>query len=156
MGNKRLPTGGKWRFLGGRLVPCLKTTLEQTSASGKYTFHVGTDSKPFKDYTIMSTAICLRQKGSGVLVAYRRAKVDNFNSLSERLLFETSESIRVAQMIQSLTGKELTVHADVNIKDEAESNKMLATVEGMIRGMGFAPVCKPDAWAADIADMFTR
>ena len=120
MGSKRLPTGGKWRFLGGRLVPCLKTTLEQTSASNKYTFHVGTDSKPFKDYTIMSTAICLRQKGSGVLVAYRRLKID------------------------------------VNIKDETESNKMLSTVEGMIKGMGFESICKPDAWAADIADMFTR
>ena len=156
MGSKRLPTGGKWRFLGGRLVPCLKTTLEQTSASNKYTFHVGTDSKPFKDYTIMSTAICLRQKGSGVLLTYRRLKIDNFNSLAERLLFETTESISVAQMIRDLTGMVPTVHADVNIKDETESNKMLSTVEGMIKGMGFESICKPDAWAADIADMFTR
>ncbi len=156
MGSKRLPTGGKWRFLGGRLVPCLKTTLEKTSATDKYTFHVGTDSKPFTDYTIVSTAICLRQKGSGVLVAYRRVKVDNFKSLAERLLFETTESIAVAQMIEDITGRSPLVHADVNVKDETESNKMLATVEGMIQGMGFEPICKPNAWAADIADMFTR
>ena len=89
-------------------------------------------------------------------MAYRRVKIDNFNSLAERLLFETTESISVAQMIRDLTGREPTVHADVNVKDETESNKMLSTVEGMIKGMGFKPVCKPDAWAADIADMFTR
>ena len=89
-------------------------------------------------------------------MAYRRLKIDNFNSLAERLLFETTESISVAQMIRDLTGRTPTVHADVNIKNETESNKMLTTVEGMIKGMGFEPVCKPDAWAAGIADMFTR
>ena len=59
-------------------------------------------------------------------------------------------------MIEDITGRSPLVHADVNVKDETESNKMLATVEGMIQGMGFEPICKPNAWAADIADMFTR
>ena len=90
------------------------------------------------------------------MVAYRRIKVSNFGSLAERLLFETTESIAVAQMVEDITGKSPLVHADVNIKNEAESNKMLATVEGMIKGMGFTAICKPNAWAADIADMFTR
>jgi predicted RNase H-related nuclease YkuK (DUF458 family) len=33
---------------------------------------------------------------------------------------------------------------------------MLSVIIGLVQGMGFPIKVKPDAWAADIADMYTR
>jgi len=90
------------------------------------------------------------------LVAYQRNKIDNFNNITERLLHETLVSLEAARLVQSVTGELPTVHADVNTKESALSYRMLNVIVGMVTGMGFPVRVKPDAWAADIADMFTR
>ena len=59
-------------------------------------------------------------------------------------------------MVQEITGMPPTIHADVNIKETALSYKMLNVIMGMVQGMGYPIRVKPDAWAADIADMYTR
>lgn len=74
----------------------------------------------------------------------------------ERLLHETIVSLEAAKMVQEITGTPPTIHADVNSKETALSYKMLNVIMGMVQGMGFPIKVKPDAWAADIADMFTR
>ena len=82
--------------------------------------------------------------------------INNFNNITERLLHETIVSLEAAKMVQGITGTPPTIHADVNSKDTALSYKMLNVIMGMVQGMGFPIKVKPDAWAADIADMFTR
>ena len=124
--------------------------------SGKYTFHVGSDSKSYTDHTVMITTICFREPKAGALVAYQKTKVKNFPSITEKLIHETLASIEAATMIQEITGICPTVHADVNSKKEALSNRALSVIVGMVKGMGYPVRVKPDAWAADIADMFTR
>jgi len=155
MGSRGLPTNGKWRFLGGRLIPCMRTVLLDAKKNN-LTFHIGTDSKPFKNFTIVSTAICLREDSKGVIVAYRRKKVKNFHSLAERLMHETTESITVANIVSEVVDCIPVIHSDVNVKESAESTKMMTTISGMVKGMGYEIRLKPNAWAADIADMFTR
>ena len=59
-------------------------------------------------------------------------------------------------MVRDITGSSPTIHADVNSRKEALSNRALNVIVGMVKGMGFPVKVKPDAWAADIADMFTR
>ena len=59
-------------------------------------------------------------------------------------------------MVLEITGNSPTIHADVNSKKSALSNRMLNVIVGMVQGMGFPIKVKPDAWAADIADMYTR
>lgn len=117
---------------------------------------MGTDSKSYKDHTIITTTICFRENTKGALVAYQRNKIKNFNNVTERLLHETIVSLEAAKMVQEITGTPPTIHADVNTKDTALSYKMLNVIMGMVQGMGFPIKVKPDAWAADIADMFTR
>ena len=65
-------------------------------------------------------------------------------------------ALEAAKMVQQITGTPPTIHADVNSKDTALSYRMLNVIMGMVQGMGFPIKVKPDAWAADIADMFTR
>jgi len=149
-------TSDNWISLGGQPITDIRTRIQKRFDAARFTFHVGTDSKSYIDHTIMTTTICFREQKQGALVAYQRNKIDNFNNITERLLHETIVSLEAAQMVQEITGNPPTIHADVNIKETALSYKMLNVIMGMVQGMGYPIKVKPDAWAADIADMFTR
>jgi len=149
-------TSNNWISLGGKPIRDIRTRIQRRFDADKFTFHVGTDSKSYKDHTVITTTICFREDQNGALVAYQRNKIKNFNNITERLLHETLVSLEAAKMIQEITGTPPTIHADVNSKENALSNKMLNVIMGMVQGMGYPIKVKPDAWAADIADMFTR
>ena len=149
-------TRDNWISLGGKPIADIHDRIQKRFDADRFTFHVGTDSKSYIDHTIITTTICFRENGSGALVAYQRNKINNFNNITERLLHETIVSLEAAKMVQEITGIPPTIHADVNSKDTALSYKMLNVIMGMVQGMGFPIKVKPDAWAADIADMFTR
>mgnify|MGYP003127346270 FL=1 len=149
-------TSNNWVSLGGRPISDIRQRIKKRFEADRFTFHVGTDSKSYTEHTIITTTICFRENGHGALVAYQRNKINNFNNITERLLHETIVSLEAAKMVQQITGSPPTIHADVNSKDTALSYKMLNVIMGMVQGMGFPIKVKPDAWAADIADMFTR
>ena len=134
----------------------IRDRIQKRFDADRFTFHVGTDSKSYSDHTIITTTICFRENRNGALVAYQRNKIKNFNNVMERLLHETIVSLEAAKMVQEITGTPPTIHADVNSKETALSYKMLNVIMGMVQGMGYPIKVKPDAWAADIADMFTR
>ena len=149
-------TRNNWISLGGKPIEDIRTRIKKRFDADRFTFHVGTDSKSYVDHTIITTTICFRENKNGALVAYQRNKIKNFNNITERLLHETIVSLEAAKMVQEITGTPPTIHADVNSKDTALSYRMLNVIMGMVQGMGFPIKVKPDAWAADIADMFTR
>ena len=149
-------TSDNWISLGGKPISDIRNRIQKRFDADRFTFHVGTDSKFYADHTIITTTICFRENSQGALVAYQRNKINNFNNITERLLHETIVSLEAAQVVQEITGIPPTIHADVNSKDTALSYKMLNVIMSMVQGMGFPIKVKPDAWAADIADMFTR
>ena len=146
-------TSDNWISLGGKPITDIRDRIQKRFDANRFTFHVGTDSKSYKDHTVITTTICFREDTNGALVAYQRNKINN---ITERLLHETIVSLEAAKMVQDITGTPPTIHADVNSKDTALSYRMLNVIMGMVQGMGFPIKVKPDAWAADIADMFTR
>ena len=149
-------TSNNWVSLGGKPISDIRQRIQKRLDDNRFTFHVGTDSKSYLDHTIITTTICFRENTKGALVAYQRNKINNFNNITERLLHETIVSLEAAKMVQDIAGRPPTIHADVNTKESALSYKMLNVIMGMVQGMGFPIKVKPDAWAADIADMFTR
>ena len=149
-------TSDNWISLGGQPIRDIRSRIQKRLDDDKFTFHVGTDSKAYIDHTVITTTICFREPRRGALVAYQRNKINNFNNITERLLHETLVSLEAAQIVQTITGTPPTIHADVNTKENALSYKMLSVIMGMVQGMGYPIKVKPDAWAADIADMFTR
>ncbi len=149
-------TSNNWISLGGQPISDIRSRIQKRFDADRFTFHVGTDSKSYSDHTIITTTICFREDTNGALVAYQRNKINNFNNITERLLHETIVSLDAAKMVQEITGHPPTIHADINSKDTALSYKMLNVIMGMVQGMGYPIKVKPDAWAADIADMFTR
>ena len=149
-------TNDNWISLGGKPIGDIRKRIQERFDAGKFSFHVGTDSKSYKDHTVITTTVCFREDRNGALVAYQRNKIKNFNNITERLLHETLVSLEAANIIYEITGEFPTIHADVNSKETALSNRMLNVIMGMVQGMGYPIKVKPDAWAADIADMFTR
>jgi len=145
-----------WVSLSGEPIESIEDVIINRFNDDRYTFHIGSDSKTYLDYTLVITAICFRELGHGALVAYQKNKIQNFPNITQRLIYEVVISLEGAQLIQEITGHAPTVHADVNPDKTALSNRALSVIIGMVTGMGYPVKVKPDAWAADIADMFTR
>ena len=104
---------------------------------------------------------------SGVPVEDMRTKIKEYGAdkkytlhigtdVLERLLHEAVISLEVANSVKEHTNLIPTIHADINSKESALSNRVADAIMGMIKGMGYPVLIKPDAWAADIADMYTR
>ena len=144
-----------WQTLDGKSVDDVREHINRYSGP-RFTIHVGTDTKPTaRDVTMIST-ICFREESKGAVVIYQKSKINVFPTVRDRLFHETFVSLELAAALMDLTGIKPTIHADVNPKKEALSNRTLDAIIGMIKGMGYRVLVKPDAWAADIADMYTR
>lgn len=145
-----------WQNLSGDHVGNIREKIKNILKSGKYTLHIGTDTKPYVNFTTLITTICLREKGKGALVFLQKRKIDTFNSVLDRLLHEVVISLEIADEVKEFTDMVPTIHADVNPDEQNLSNRVADAIMGMVKGMGYPVLIKPDAWAADIADMYTR
>lgn len=145
----------QWLGLNGEPIEDIRAHINKYLNSD-YTMHVGTDTKPRLRDTTVITAICFREQNKGAVVAYQKFHTDPFPSVRDRLFYETYISLEVAAELLKLTKSRPTIHADVNPKKEALSNTTLDAIIGLVKGMGYEVLVKPDAWASDIADMYTR
>ena len=145
-----------WYTCSGSPVEDIRTKLQQYGGDKKYTLHIGTDTQPRHDSTTLITTICFREQGKGALVFYQKRKINVFNNVLERLLHEAVISLEVAESVKKHTSLVPTIHADVNSKENTLSNRVADAIMGMIKGMGYPVLIKPEAWASDIADMYTR
>ena len=144
-----------WKQLDGSTVRNIRTQLKRCS-SKKYTLHIGTDTNPHAQETTLITTICFREPGKGVIVFYQKRSLPTFKSVLDRLIHEAVVSLEVAGEVKSLTDMVPTIHADVSPHNNTLSNRVTDAIMGMIKGMGYPVLIKPEAWAADIADMYTR
>ena len=146
---------GQWKSLAGTEVDITEKIKEHSDQ--KYNVHVGSDSclNSGEKFRLITT-ICFREPGKGVIVFYRSKKPTSPNTLYKRLQLEVLDSIDVASKVQEISGRELTVHIDINPDKKFESNKFYDELVGMVKGCGFECITKPDAFASAIADMYTR
>tara|TARA_R100000734_G_C3309238_1_gene99893 strand:- start:948 stop:1409 length:462 start_codon:yes stop_codon:yes gene_type:complete len=145
-----------WQTLGGERDIDIRQVLARYCKDDRYTLHVGTDTQPHRDHTILITAICFREQGKGAIGFFQKRHLPRFGSVLERLLQEATISIEVAEEVRELTGDRATVHADINPNEENLSNRVTDAIVGMVKGMGYDVLIKPDSWASDIADMYTK
>ena len=145
-----------WQTLNGNEVEDIRDKIKEYCSNGKYTLHIGSDTKPHSDSTTLITTICFREQSKGAVVFYQKQKIKFFTNVLERLLHEVAVSLQIAEEVREATGISPTIHADVNPSEQNLSNRVADAIMGMIKGMGYPVLIKPDAWAADIADMYTR
>jgi len=145
---------GCWKTLSGTEVD-IEEKIKKFNTD-QYNLHVGSDSCLNGEKFRLISTICFRDPGHGVIVFWRAKKPETPTSLYKRLQLEVLDSIQIASALQEICGRDLTVHVDINPDDRFESNKFYDEMVGMVKGCGFKCITKPDAFAAAIADMYTR
>lgn len=121
---------------------------------------IGSDSQYFSGSWIFASVICLYWPGRGgryFFIIDKRSR-SSYTTLEDRLLSEVYDSVLIAEDVRSLCpSAKITIHADIGIGPKNKSSKIAKLAESYIRGMGFYPQIKPDAWAAaTIADRLTK
>lgn len=127
-----------------------------------YRIIVGTDS-PGKTKAILPTAVTVLRVGCGGIKFVTYSEEKYFPTHRERLIQEAMNSILLAQEVRSFLQERLgdeffwdgnEIHADVG--GSKKSVEVADVIKGMIRGYGFIPVLKPDAFGASVvADRYT-
>lgn len=135
--------------------------LEVVSKSKNHKIIVGTDSVKLGYNFVFTSAICvLNSEFYDRRYFYVREKIndDNYLDLSNRLLKETEDSIKIALDIKNkFNSANIEIHADVNESSSYLSSKYKNMIKGYITGCGFDVKTKPQSFvASSIADLHTR
>ncbi|MFC1595078.1 ribonuclease H-like YkuK family protein [Patescibacteria group bacterium] len=131
-----------------------------------YEIVIGSDSQA-SITTSFVTSLVVRRIGNGGIYFWTRSKEKNSRTLRDRIWKETMLSITLAQevrgRIKDVLGEELFwdnrvefkhIHLDVGKK--GPTREFIDSVTGMVKGFGFEPVIKPDAYGAFVvADLHT-
>ncbi len=139
----------RWRTLKEEKVPDLAAWVAEASGQGQV-IHVGTDSLQTGRFTQFVTVVVVYTQSKGGRAAYTREVVRRITNLRERLLKETYKSIEVASLLNDLPN-EMVLHVDANPDEKHMSSKYVQELVGLVMGMGFKSLIKPDAWAASHA-----
>lgn len=127
---------------------------------GDFEIIVGADSQRHK-HVVFITAVAVRRLGRGSIYFYIKETNKQKFTMETRLLTEVYYATMLASALQKgLEKYDLDVlidevHADINIHNK--SGKVAKQATGMIRGLGFTPVIKPDGYVASyIADRHSK
>ena len=141
----------EWFTMDGDQIDLKTEIMKATEQPGKIIL-VGTDSQRFEKRIDFVTAVVVRTPLKGGRVFYTRVKEPKIFSLRDKLVEEAWMSIQVAHALVPILPQHTGIaalHADVNTDiKKGESAKFEAEICGMITGMGFQVITKPDAWAA--------
>lgn len=149
---------------GGRQINWEKLLEDiESLSSHPHTLVVGSDSQPFRDGTVMVTAVCFiceERSHHGRYYFMRQIIPAHHNNLYLRLYDEVMASIQVALRIRdNVVGVDISIHIDASEKEsKASSGRLSKGLVNMALGYGFSSVeIKPDSWAASsVADRHTK
>lgn len=126
-----------------------------------YKFIVGSDSQVREGNTCFVTAVIIHRVGKGARYYYTRQYDRRMNSLRQRIFYEASLSLEMADKITqclSLRGREdLEVEIHLDIGTHGATRELVKDIIGMVVGSGFDAKIKPFAMGATkVADKFTK
>ena len=108
------------------------------------------------------TAIVVHRSGKGGRYFWQKNKKDKIQTLRDKIYAETLISIETAKVVvpqlkTTLNGNgkyELEIHIDVG--EAGPTREMIKEITGIVRGNGFTPKTKPEAYgASSVADKHT-
>ncbi len=148
------PTFGKveWDDALSKMIYFMGRDIE-----GSYELIIGTDSEAVNGTADFVSAIIVHKKGRGGIYFWGRQKVENLNSMRQRIWHEALVSLALAQKLveefnsRGLFDLNLGIHVDIG--PNGETRKMINEIVGMIRANGFKVSTKPSSWGAStVAD----
>ncbi len=144
------------RFNGERIhIPIhdeVENAIKRETAKGhNLKVCIGTDSQVRGKVVEYATVIVFLRERQGGFMFIHNSKLEQKQSIKERMLMEVGMSIDIAYRLCDLFDKyniDMEIHADINTNPQFKSNVALNEAVGYILGMGFAFKAKPDAFAS--------
>lgn len=147
------PTKGKLDLdeMAKDIIAYLKSEPEST-----YQLIVGTDSEGNGKVEFV-TAIVIYRKGKGGRYFWQKFYKDHLFSLSKKIYEEVTFSIQATQKLLSKLKEywpkenfegALEIHIDIG--ENGPTRALIQEVVGMVKGMGFNPKIKPEAYGASV------
>ena len=145
-----------------------ETSLEEifvdirNHSKNKGKIYIGSDSYVQKQNCIFCCAIVLHgaEGQSGGRYYYHRflTHKNNFPSMTTRITHEVQKSIEIGMEVgQECPNVKVELHLDINNDKRMSSQKMVESMTGWVKGLGFDCKIKPDSWASSkIADIHTK
>ncbi|MDD2510536.1 MAG: ribonuclease H-like YkuK family protein [Syntrophomonas sp.] len=126
-----------------------------------YKLIVGSDSHPGAQGTCYVSAIIIHRTGKGARYFYNKMLDRKTNSLRQRIFYEASLSLdladRLSECLKKHGNKDMKVEIHLDVGIHGDTKELIKEVTGMIVGSGFAAKIKPDACAAStVADRYTK
>ena len=124
--------------------------------------YVGSDSFVHKKNCVFCCVIVLHgadgQNGGRYYYRKFHNKRNDYPTMVTRLTEEVSKSIEIGMAIgEVVPDVKLEIHLDINSDKRQTSSKMLDSMTGWVRAIGFDCKVKPYAWASStIADIHTK
>ena len=150
------PTYGKVSY--EKMIDIIKSFIKKSPQSA-YNISVGTDSQNF-DYTKTVVVVAIHRVGSGGIFFYDIKKVKKITNISQKLFYETSNSLDIAMKLSETLEREdidfgISIHVDAGKK--GQTSKLIPEIIGWIKACGFDCETKPNSYAASsIADKYTK
>lgn len=126
-----------------------------------YRLIIGSDSQT-KHVTLFVTAIILHRVGKGARYFYRKTYTKPINSLRQRIYYETTLSLEIAEMIctpllKTVGDHELNIEIHVDIGSSGATRTFIKEIMGMVLANGYQAFIKPEAYgAAKVADRHSK
>jgi predicted RNase H-related nuclease YkuK (DUF458 family) len=137
----------------------------KTDPESKYQLIVGTDSSEYEGQATFVNVIVVHRKGSGGRFYWRRRYEEPFPSIRERIYEESNQSINLAERVDNAILERLVeldvevsfeVHVDISEDEDNRTSEFVDEITGMIKGYGFDPKTKDEAYGAShTADRYT-
>ncbi len=152
------PTKGELTLL--EVIEDIKAYISEDT-SRTYKLIVGSDSHPHYHRTCFVSAIIIHRESKGGRYFYKKHYEPKMKSIRQRIFYEASLSLALADEISTLLKKtlydELPVEVHLDVGTKGETKDLVREVTGMIIGSGFQAKIKPDASAASkVADKHTK
>nr|PZN07693.1 MAG: hypothetical protein DIU64_11920 [Caldicoprobacter oshimai] len=125
----------------------------------KYHITVGTDSQNF-DVTKTVVVIAVWRVGKGGIFFYEVKKEKKINNLQQKIYYETSISLDIANKLTKALQKEnlpydVSIHVDIG--RNGPTAKVIPEIVGWITSCGYKCEIKPNSYTASgIANKFTK
>lgn len=131
----------------------------QSDRNSKYKISIGTDSQNF-DVTKVVVVVAVWKVGNGGIFFYDIKHVDKISNLQQKIFYETSLSIEIAQRLSEKFDKEdfkcdMSIHVDIG--EDGLTSKMIPEILGWVKSCGFDCNVKPYSYAASsIANKYSK
>jgi len=125
-----------------------------------YKLIVGSDSH-LRDATCFVTAVIIHRVGKGARYYYTKKHAYKITSLRQRMFYEASLSLSMADQLVSLLScrgrDDLKVEIHLDVGTHGETRELVKEIIGMVVGSGFDAKIKPNACGASkVADRYTK